>query len=475
MLAGLASPWAYPVIGLLAAAESAAMVGLVLPGETAMLLGGFLAYQGHVELGWMLAAAAAGSAAGDQAGYLAGRLLSPRLRAGRLGRRVGPARWARAEAFVRTRGGRAVVAGRFVGVLRALIPALAGMAAMPYRVFVAWELAAALVWAPGLVLAGYAAGSSWQLAAQAAGRAGVLLAASLVVVAVVVVGARRAAHHPEPIVALARRQLARPPLARQAGRYRAQLSFLAARVRPGGALGLSPSVGLLLAGVAGWLFGAVTQDVLDHEESVRLDGPVLWWVAGHREAWLTGVVRVVTELGSGRVLVPLLLVVGVAVALRTRRWTVLGLLGVAELGAAGLYLAVKQLVARPRPPLALALVDTHSQLGFPSGHAAQAAACWGVLAWLVGGLPAWRRAWPMAVGAWTAALLVALAVGGSRVYLGVHWPTDVLGGWALGGLWLAVVLVAWTTLARTRPPASPTTTAVDDVDVQQEGRVHARR
>ena len=152
MLAGLASPWAYPVIGLLAAAESAAMVGLVLPGETAMLLGGFLAYQGHVELGWMLAAAAAGSAAGDQAGYLAGRLLSPRLRAGRLGRRVGPARWARAEAFVRTRGGRAVVAGRFVGVLRALIPALAGMAAMPYRVFVAWELAAALVWAPGLVL-----------------------------------------------------------------------------------------------------------------------------------------------------------------------------------------------------------------------------------------------------------------------------------------------------------------------------------
>jgi membrane-associated phospholipid phosphatase len=143
---------------------------------------------------------------------------------------------------------------------------------------------------------------------------------------------------------------------------------------------------------------------------VRLDGPVLWWVAGHREAWLTGVVRVVTELGSGRVLVPLLLVVGVAVALRTRRWTVLGLLGVAELGAAGLYLAVKQLVARPRPPLALALVDTHSQLWFPSGHAAQAAACWGVLAWLVGGLPAWRRAWPMAVGAWTAALLVALAV-----------------------------------------------------------------
>jgi membrane protein DedA with SNARE-associated domain len=83
MLAGLASPWAYLVIGLLAAAESAALVGLVVPGETAMLLGGFLAFQGHVELGWMAAAAAAGAVAGDQVGYLAGRLLGPRLRAGR--------------------------------------------------------------------------------------------------------------------------------------------------------------------------------------------------------------------------------------------------------------------------------------------------------------------------------------------------------------------------------------------------------
>src|SRR6266511_3803663 len=76
-----------------------------------------------------------GAVAGDQLGYLLGRLFGPRLRASRLGRLVGEDRWAKASASLRVRGGRAVFVGRFVGVLRALVPALAGMARMPYRVF----------------------------------------------------------------------------------------------------------------------------------------------------------------------------------------------------------------------------------------------------------------------------------------------------------------------------------------------------
>jgi membrane-associated phospholipid phosphatase len=219
--------------------------------------------------------------------------------------------------------------------------------------------------------------------------------------------------------------------------------------------------GLLLLAVAGWAFGAVTEDVLDQDDLARLDGPVLAWVAGHRAAWLTGVVRVVSGLGSNRVLVPLLALVGVAVGLRARRWALPAVLALVQLGATGSYLLVKQAVDRPRPPVA-ALVDVHNQLGFPSGHATQAAAFWGVLAWLAVRLSPRRRSRPVVVAVWTAALCVTLAVGGSRVYLGVHWPTDVLGGWALGGLWLALVLLAWTTLERRGGrPARPDTTDLD--------------
>jgi len=87
--ARLASPWAYVVLALLAAAESAAFVGLALPGETAMLLGGFLTFQGHASLGWMMAAGALGAVAGDSVGYQIGRALGEPLKRSPLGRKVG--------------------------------------------------------------------------------------------------------------------------------------------------------------------------------------------------------------------------------------------------------------------------------------------------------------------------------------------------------------------------------------------------
>ncbi|MGH3328837.1 MAG: DedA family protein, partial [Streptomycetales bacterium] len=96
-ITSLASPWAYVVVALLAAGESAAFVGLVAPGETAMLLGGVLASEGHVRLPVMMACAALGAVVGDSIGYQIGRAFGDPLKRSRLGRRVGEQRWARGE------------------------------------------------------------------------------------------------------------------------------------------------------------------------------------------------------------------------------------------------------------------------------------------------------------------------------------------------------------------------------------------
>ncbi|MFE2754499.1 DedA family protein [Actinosynnema sp. NPDC059335] len=178
-----AGAWFYLVAGGLAFAEAAIMVGLVLPGEAALLVAGFAAHQGWIEL-WVMVVVAVGAAAlGDSVGYEVGRRFGPGLRASGPGRRVGEHRWRRADEFLRWQGGRAVLLGRFTAVLRALTPTMAGMARMPYlRTFLPWNLTGAVVWGAGCVLLGYGFSASL----TAVGR--YLAYGPLVLIAVVLVG-----------------------------------------------------------------------------------------------------------------------------------------------------------------------------------------------------------------------------------------------------------------------------------------------
>ena len=440
--ARLASPWAYIVLGLLAAAEAAAFVGLAIPGETAMLLGGFLAFQGRVNLAVMMAAGAAGAVVGDSIGYEIGRRFGEPLKHSRLGRRVGQDRWARGEAYLRTKGGRAVFLGRFVGVLRALVPALAGMSRMPYRTFLPWNAAGGVIWAPGFVFLGYLAGSSYRQVERIAGRASLLLLLLVVIVGGVVLAARWVARHPDRLRAVVDRQLDRPWVARLRARYQRQLAFLAERLRPGGALGLSLTVSVLALVGAGWAFGAVLQDVLAGDEGALLDGPVQRFFLAHREAWLTPLMRGLTDLGNAAVLIALILLIGLVWWWRRRTWRPLWLLAGAYLGAWALSETVKDLTHRARPPAAQA-IGHWTGYAFPSGHTTKATAAYGMLAALLATTtPSWSRK----VALWTGALLVVGLVGLSRLYLGAHWLTDVLGALALGAAWLFVLLTATRTV-----------------------------
>jgi len=450
-LARLSSPWAYVVVGLLATAE-AVLVGLVLPGELALLLGGFLAYEHHVSLAGMLLVAAVAAVAGYLLGYEVGRRFGPALRDSALGRRIGRARWQRAQDALAARGAQAILVGRFVGLLRALLPTAAGMARMPYRTFLAYTVIGGVIWAPGFVLLGYLAGGSYQRVADLAGQASLLLLALLVLLAAVVAAARWIAHHPQRIQAATARQLDRPRVLALRQRYATQLAFLARRLRPGGALGLSLTVTVLALAGAGWAFGALLQDVLANDETALLDRPVQAFFLAHREAWLTHLMRAITDLGGADLLIPLVIGAGLLWRWRARSWRPLLLLACAYAGAYLLQISVKQLTHRPRPPAALTL-EHFSGYAFPSGHATDAAAVYGMLAAL---LAAVTTRWSRKVTVWAVAAVLVLLVGFSRVYLGGHWLTDVLGGFALGAAWLFALLTITRTIGglHTGPPAA---------------------
>jgi membrane-associated phospholipid phosphatase len=134
------------------------------------------------------------------------------------------------------------------------------------------------------------------------------------------------------------------------------------------------------------------------------------------------------------VLMPLVAAVGLAVRRRTGSWATLAALAVTLAGAIALQDLVKSLVGRPRPQVGQ-LVATATGYAFPSGHATQVAAVAAALALLTSRAAVWRSAKGVA---WTIAVLISVMVGFSRVYLGVHWPTDVIAGSVLGGAWVAV-------------------------------------
>lgn len=180
------------VVGLVVFLEDAAFVGFVIPGESVAILGGVSASLGHVSLASMLAVVAAAAVVGDSVGYEVGRHFGPRI-LGLQALQKHAARIESARATLTERGGIAVFIGRWTAFLRAVTPALAGMARMPYRIFLPWNAGGGLAWTAVVVVGGYLAGHSYQRVETWLGRGGAVLALVVVLVVVVVVHRRRTA------------------------------------------------------------------------------------------------------------------------------------------------------------------------------------------------------------------------------------------------------------------------------------------
>jgi membrane-associated protein len=159
--------WTYALVGGLAFLETGAFVGLVAPGETAVVLGGVVAAQGEVDVAAMLLLVWAAAAAGDFASFLLGRRLGRRFlvtRGPRFG--VTPPRLARVETFFDRHGPKAILVGRFVGIVRAVAPFLAGSSGMQVRAFLPWSVLGTAAWAATFTLVGYVFHRSFHVAAD---------------------------------------------------------------------------------------------------------------------------------------------------------------------------------------------------------------------------------------------------------------------------------------------------------------------
>jgi undecaprenyl-diphosphatase len=230
-------------------------------------------------------------------------------------------------------------------------------------------------------------------------------------------------------------------VAREAGEHAsgvaAQRAGRAARRDPEKATGLALTLALLVVLAGGVLLALLAVVVRSSDVLAGIDSSVAEWANRHGSAWSHDALTLVTRLGEVWVVVPVAILVAVVEITRTRnRWVVPFLL-IVILGDHLLTNAIKQLVDRARPTIEAVAATLGPS--FPSGHTSTAAASWAAFA-LVAGRWWGRRAWPALAGA---AVGIAVAVALSRVFLDVHWLTDVLGGLALGWAWFAACAIAF--------------------------------
>jgi len=381
---------------LIACIECLTIVGLLIPGVVLLFAVAALAGGGALDLWQTLLLGYAGGLLGDGLSYTLGRRFHQDIRRLPLLRRH-PEWLAQAEFYFQRYGVASLLLGRFIGPLRPMLPTVAGMLDMPLPRFIAVSLMAAAGWALAYLLPGWMTGAALRLPLPdgfwwQAALLGGALAALLGLIA--------------------------------------QTSL---RERPGAAaLAAALSATLLLALFVGWrhfaVFDQALLDLLQGLRSLELDA----WMAQ-----LTRLGDVSVQLGAALLLGLLLLL--------ARQWRALLFATLCLGGSALANQALKLLFARPRPDILLQPLDSFS---LPSAHSSAAFAFCLVLGVLAGRGAAAR----IRLGWLLLASLPATAIAISRIYLGVHWPTDVLAGALLAGSLCALSL--WL-VQRHRPLPAP--------------------
>jgi membrane protein DedA with SNARE-associated domain/membrane-associated phospholipid phosphatase len=440
--------WAYLLVGFLAMAETAAFVGFIAPGEFSIIFGGVLAGEGTLSIELLIGIVWASAVAGDSIGFMIGHRYG-RSFAVRFGARLRltEERLAKVEEYFHRHGGKTIIVGRWVGLVRPLMPFTAGTSGMPYRRFLPYDVLSAGVWSATFCLLGYIFWKSFSQITSIASKGALALGIAVVLIVVIYESVKRlrTPEERQRFAAWVERQSRRPllrPLAavgralwitllRPAWRFvihpawrvvAPPIRFAIARVTPG-ELGIELTTMLAVAAVS--IYTIVLQINLIESGDPLITGDHWAWDLARdiQMGALTTLAKTLSFLGSFWVLLVAVLATS-AFAVTRRRMAEAIALVIGFLATDITFHILKAAVDRARPPDAL--VDS-SGSSYPSGHAALAVTYLAIAVLLARAGPATRR-----LAIFLTGLSLGVLIGLSRVYLRVHWLSDVGGGWAVG-------------------------------------------
>ena len=455
--------WTYLAVGILAFLETGAFIGLVAPGETTVIVGGLVAGQGQISLLVLIAIVWTCAVLGDVTSYTLGRKLGREFMVEHGARvKITEERLEQVEAFFERRGGMTILIGRFIGLVRAIAPFIAGASRMPLRKFLPYDIIGAGLWATTFCVLGFVFWRSFdQLTSWVSrGLFAFGLFVAVVVAIVFLIRLQRSEELQRKTKAWIAEQLEKPllrPVApylragyRKVVRPAAEASeaparFVWNRFTPGD-LGLEVTTLLAVAAVGSFVFFLLADGL--SERDLLVGDQVAADLADRLYAsWLVDVAKVVTALGSFVVVAIVVAATSLWAAVK-RRYLDAGVLVLAFLATYALTHLAKEHFDRPRP--ADSFVDTDN-MAFPSGHAAYS------VAWIACAVVLVRTggSWAGRTVAVTVAVVIAAAVGLSRIYLRAHYLSDVEAGWGLGATVFALLGVVALVVGRLRQNGAP--------------------
>ena len=423
------SSFALAAVFAAAALEALALIGTVIPGSSVVFVGGVLVGLNVLDPWWTILASMAGAVLGDGLSYWLGHHYQERLLT------VWPLRNYRplfdlGRAYFAANGGKSVFFGRFLTPVRAIVPVIAGMSGMPPALFYWMNLASALAWSVAHILPGILFGASLQVAGAVSSRLVVVLLVFAALSWLVFSSLRLLLRHGSYYLGWLRERIV-SAARRRRGVAANLLGALFDPAQPESGSLLTAAL-LLMAG--GSLFLGIVQNVFSDDPLARFDSSVLALLQGIRTPSLDQMMMTITGLGGPLCTLALVGTSSLYLAYR-RYWKTLGYWWAAAGFAEALVWVLKLTLGRARAHNTYAGA---AQFSFPSGHAIFSVVIYGFLAFLLTNGKSLRV--KSAVTAVAAALIMLISF--SRLYLGAHWLSDVLGSLSLGLFWVALLSIA---------------------------------
>lgn len=446
----------YWVVLLLSLLESLAFVGVVVPGAVVVVFAGSLAARGFFDLGDLVWFASAGAILGDSISFRMGKGKHIRFR--EENRIFKPGLLEKGKLFFARHGGKSIFLGRFVGLIRAVIPFVAGLSGMEAKRFYLWNITSAIIWAATHLLAGYFLGQAWRIVEVWSTRFGIVVAALLLLTLGAFWLKRFAERRGRELIefigsllaSIGEAIAANPHVRKLVVKHPAFFAFVGKRLDRTEFSGLP----LTLFGAAFLyillLLGGVVEDVLSMDPIVALDTRIENLLYAFRDPLLVKVFLWITLLGKAKIVLCVALSLIVIFFLWNKQEFVIPL--IVTVTGSGMFNLLGKVAFHRQRPTSVG-VYTETSFSFPSGHAAIAAALYGFAVYFL-----WRRAatWGRRLNILFAGIFLVAAIGFSRLYLGVHFLSDVLGGYLLGLLWLIIgISMAEWNARKERPPAAP--------------------